>query len=386
MAIILFISIFSLSALVILYHHFGYPVMLKYLVKKKTSQHIEQKSASLSTKEYPSIALVIPVYNEANAIAEKVRNLAFLDYPLDKLQVHLIFDGCTDHSYELAHQALQEPMCKTLSCELHNESVNRGKLAQLNQLIPNLEADIIALSDVTALLSIDALQIAAGHFANKDVGAVCATYRFLSNGEQQETAYWQYQTAIKLRESLLGSTLGAHGAFYLFRKALFNGLPSDTINDDFILPCQIIKQSQRVIYDDNMVAVEIEPSDLEQDFKRRVRISAGNFQQSIRLSSLLHPKHGITAFMFFSCKWIRPFIPVFFIAALLSSYFMSLESIWFAPCFYGQIGIYFLVLAQHLLKSNNHILIKLHYLVTGHLLSLIGAVKYITGAYNAPWR
>ena len=47
---------------------------------------------------------------------------------------------------------------------------------------------------------------------------------------------------IKQQESLLASTLGAHGAFYIFRSKLFTELEHDTINDDFILPMRIVEQ------------------------------------------------------------------------------------------------------------------------------------------------
>ncbi len=389
------ILIFIFSGGMIIYHHFGYPFLLafasKYSSIKPKPQYSEdrldkQKLSHLPSDALPHIALVIPVYNEGNAIAEKLFNLAFLEYPAEKLTIHVIFDGCNDNSYECAQTALNNPLCRSLQVTLYHESKNRGKLAQLNRLIPNIKADIIGLSDVTALLSIDALLLSAQHFSNKEIGAVCATYRFLSDGRAQETSYWQYQTQIKMHESALGSTLGAHGAFYLLRHSTFHTLPSDSINDDFLLPCEVIKQDYRVIYDPNMVAVEAEPTDLAQDFKRRVRISAGNLQQSLRLTSLLHPKHGITAMMFLSCKWVRPFMPLFFALALISSFFLSLHSVWLAPLFLGQISLYFLVLAQQLLKSNNTILIKLHYLVSGHGISVIGAFKYLTGAYKGPWR
>ncbi|WP_191600478.1 glycosyltransferase family 2 protein [Marinomonas algicola] len=385
MAITFLICTFLVSAIMIFYHHFGYPILLRGLTGRLSARP-ERTFEIQKDNAYPNVALVIPIYNEGVNIAEKIYNLSFLDYPSDKLNVHLIFDGCTDDSFAKAQNASSIAFCKNLNITFHNDTENRGKLAQLNRIIPSIKADIIGLSDVTALLSIDSLKHCAEHFSDKTVGAVCATYRFLSSGKEQEKAYWQYQTNIKLRESLLGSTLGAHGAFYLIRRDLFVSLPKDTINDDFVLPCEIIKQKHKVIYDKSIVSVEIEASNLKQDFARRVRISAGNLQQSLRLIRLLDPSYGITAFMFFSCKWIRPFMPIFFILTLISSMILTAYSSWFLVFFLGQLFLYSLVLAQQLLAFNNKLLIKLHYLITGHIISLIGAIQYLTGSYKEPWR
>ena len=38
----------------------------------------------------PRVDVVVPVYNEAPAIAAKVANLAALTYPADRLRVHVV--------------------------------------------------------------------------------------------------------------------------------------------------------------------------------------------------------------------------------------------------------------------------------------------------------
>jgi Glycosyltransferases, probably involved in cell wall biogenesis len=341
---------------------------------------------SNNKSELPSIGLVIPIYNEEGVLADKLRNLAFVDYPSDKLTVHLIFDGCTDRSYDVAKNTLREPLLGTLNVSIHNGHENLGKLAQLNRVLPNITADITALSDVSALLSIDALQIAARHFQNANTGAVCATYRFLSNGAAQEKSYWQYQCNIKKTESDLGSTLGAHGAFYLFRSAFFRPLPIDTINDDFVLPCSIIQQGLRVVYEPDMIAVELEATEVEQDLSRRLRIGAGNFQQSIRLMPLLNPKYGMTAFMFFSCKWMRPFMPFLFLIALLTSSLAAVHTLWFIPIVAVQCVVYGIAILQHYFKLNHSLLIKVHYVISAHFVNGLAISHYLSGKYSNSWR
>ncbi len=378
---------------VIIYHHFIYPVLIGALARRK--RHLRLPAAPvLYPKEehheselgWPKVTLLIPVYNEGALVAEKIRNLALLDYPSDRLCIFFLFDGCTDNSVKVAQRTLEEDFCCHLNCQLHIDPVNRGKLAQLNRAIDRANTEIVALSDLSALLTVDSLKIAAQWFKQKQIGSVCATYRFLSDAQMQEQSYWQYQCAIKQAESHLGSTLGAHGAFYLIRKSLFKPLPEDTINDDFILPCEIIRQGYRVVYEPRIVAVELENSPLKQDFKRRLRISAGNMQQSLWFSDLICPSYGITGWMFFSCKWLRPFIPWCFIGCFLSSLWLSLISVWFTPFLILQCLVYCLVALQQVSPSQNNILIKLHYLISGHIIGFLGGIYYLRGDYKRPWK
>lgn len=76
------------SIVLVIYHHVGYPLLLKMLVRLcRTSQ--EETSNEQNMAELPSITVLMPAYNEAQWVAEKLRNLAVLDYPQDKLEVVL---------------------------------------------------------------------------------------------------------------------------------------------------------------------------------------------------------------------------------------------------------------------------------------------------------
>ena len=85
----------------------------------------------------------------------------------------------------------------------------------------------------------------AEDFADPRIGVVCATYRLLESGSVGEAIYWDYQVRVKENECLLsGTRLGAHGAFYMFRRDLFRPLPR-MINDDFVLPMTTVMAGHR---------------------------------------------------------------------------------------------------------------------------------------------
>jgi cellulose synthase/poly-beta-1,6-N-acetylglucosamine synthase-like glycosyltransferase len=389
-------TLFISGSILIVYHHVGYPFILRTISKwLKPARHLVQEQRHLTPDQqqagqdqttYPSVTIVVPAFNEQRWIADKIRNLAALDYPKDLLKIIVVNDGSKDNTVGIAQAVIQEAICDTTYFEIHDHQDNQGKVARINQTVSSANSDIIALSDVSALISIDALKIAAKHFANPRVGVVNSGYQLLDSDNSAEVKYWQYQQQIKQCEADIGASLGAHGAFYLFRKALFTPLPSNTINDDFILPMQIVKQGYLAKYDTQIVALELETTTSQADFQRRLRISAGNMQQLILLRGLFSPKYGAIAFTLFSGKGLRLLTPYLMIICLMTSALLTHNPI-FLGVFLGQIILYVLTIATHNMTMLRKFktLVLLHYLISGHFANFIGGLRYLTGKTQDRW-
>jgi cellulose synthase/poly-beta-1,6-N-acetylglucosamine synthase-like glycosyltransferase len=381
-----------ISGFLVIYHHLGYPLVLTWIAKhrpcKATRASARHYTNSAADNALPRITMVIPAYNEQPWIAEKIRNLAVLDYPSSRLQVIIGCDGCSDNTYQIALATAAEAECQQLAIEIHNFTENRGKVALLNTLINDLDCDLVALSDTSALLSIDALLIAAERFKDPKIGVLNGHYQLLSPGSLGEKTYWDYQSQIKSSEATLGSTLGAHGAFYLFRRALFTPLAADTINDDFILPMKIVAAGYRAAYEHSITALELEKSNDTQDRQRRRRISAGNFQQLLRLKKLFLPRYGGIAFAFISGKGLRVMMPFLMIIALIGSLLLAFDYALFILLVGLQIGAYLLASWELLCKPvKSHKLSKLlAYLIGGHIAGLIGTLGYLLRLDKGHWK
>ena len=389
---LLWIIGFGLSAFLIVYHHVGYPLLLKWLPLKQQDEtkapFVERAyKASKTDSQLPSITVIVPAYNEEQWIAEKIRNLASLDYPRDKLRVVIACDGCTDNTAEIAQATIQEAICSDTLFIINDHQVNRGKVALLNEEMRHVSSDITALSDTSALISCDSLLLASQHYQNENVGVVNATYQIMSTDNQGEAAYWQYQSRVKHQESLLGSTIGSHGAFYTFRTHLFEPLEVSTINDDFILPMRIVLRGYSAIYEPNMLALELEQSSDNADFKRRLRISAGNMQQLMQLKKLLLPRYRGTAFAFLSGKVLRLATPYLMIVCFICSLLLAHNPL-FQVMLSAQVGIYSIALITYLMPALATIkAFKLiSYIVIGHLANFIGGMKYLLGMENGRWK
>lgn len=385
------LALFLAASVVVIYHHIGYPVLLKLMARHDNDLppffHRNYRETPLDHM-LPRICLVMPAHNEEDCVADKIRNLAVLDYPENKLRIIVVCDGCSDDTALIARRTLKEAECQHLAADVVEKPVNCGKVAILNEAINLCHCDIVALSDVSALLSIDSLLIAATQLSEDATGVVCGSYHFFQSLSAGEQAYWQYQRKIKTQESALGATLGVHGAFYAFRRELFEQLPPDTINDDFTLPVNIVMKGYQCLYDPRIVALELEQACNEMDFKRRIRIAAGNVQQAIRHIGLLHPRFGKIALNFFSGKFIRPFMSIFLLMVLLTSTqlartFTVFQFILAAQIFAYGITLFFLVTGR---QPTSKLLKIIYYIVSGHLAMAFGLMRYMLGYEKGKWQ
>ncbi|MGF1909748.1 glycosyltransferase family 2 protein [Vibrio kasasachensis] len=382
--------LFFISASLVIYHHVGYPILLKWVSRTKpvsvcrqTARHYQECKAD---RTRPSITILVPAYNEQVWIAEKIRNLSCLDYPRNGYKVIIACDGCTDDTVEIAEATIQEAICSETYFEVINFTKNRGKVALINHMMTLIDSDITALSDVSALISVDALLLAEQCFRQPQVGVVNSHYQLLDSINQGEVKYWHYQAMVQQGEASLGANIGAHGALYFFRTHLFETLSNNTINDDFIIPMSIVRAGYKAVYEPNVVALELEASSQANDFKRRLRISAGNMQQTILLAELLLPRYRAVAFAFASGKTLRLLTPYLMLTCLISS-LLLIEHPLFSIMMLVQLAAYTVATLGLLLPTLfcHRYVQFLSYFVTGHTANFYGGLRYLFGRENGHW-
>ena len=371
------------SSALVAYHHVGYPLALKALARRAEPgpQAPEDDESRL-----PSVTMIVPAHNEERFIEAKIANCAELAYPADRLRIVIACDGCTDATVERARQAIDRLGARADLFELVVQETNRGKIATLNDAIASCGAELVALSDASARLSQVALVRSARRIAGERVGFVTGAYS-VPNGTPAQTLYWRYQTAVKRDEAALGSPFGAHGAFYVFPRALWTPLEPDTINDDVILPMRIVERGFRGVYDPAVEIAECDDDRPADDLRRRQRIGAGAMQHTLRLLGLADPRRPGLAYVFLSGKALRAVMPFILAAAFVSSLALSASSPAFALLFAAQLAVYAIGLAGLMIPSFGRLRIvdAIVYLVAGYATAGVGAVRYLLGGYRAPW-
>ena len=304
-------TLLAVSVGLVLYTYIGYPSVLVLLASvKQVAADIrfglgKRNRRHRGNSHPPKVSLVFAAHNEARVIGQKMRNCKTLRYPADRLEILVGCDGCTDGTATLACQATG-PNTRVIEI-----SDRRGKPATLNLLVPLTQGDIVVFCDSNTMLEPGTLLSLVRHFDDANVGCVCGELRLVDNKQNRtgEGLYWKYETLLKFLESRLNMLVGANGGIFAIRRELFAPLPTDGIIDDFLIAMSIRAAGLRVIYDPEAVAIE-EAGSLRHEFRRRVRIGAGNFHALKYTWRLLNPAMGWVAFSFWSHKMFRWIVPL----------------------------------------------------------------------------
>lgn len=298
--------VLMISAGLIIYCYFIYPCVV-FLLARLFPRPVRKGD------ETPMVTVLIPAHNEAMIIRRKIENTLALDYPPGRMEALLISDGSDDGTEKIAASRAGPGVTVIAFPE------RRGKLKALLAALPRARGDIFVFSDASGMLRPDALREMVSNFADPRVGCVCGYYRspaLARRGEEGELVYWDYEFAIKRAESRFSTLLGATGAMYAVRRAAFTPPDPDTINDDFVIPALVTLNGFRTVLEERAVVDDCDPR--MGDFKRRVRVAAGNWQQAFSLPGLLSLRKPLVCWQFVSHKLLRMASPLLMIVALAS--------------------------------------------------------------------
>jgi hypothetical protein len=104
----------------------------------------------------------------------------------------------------------------------------------------------------------------------------------------------------------------------MIRRSAAEHIEDDTILDDFVLGIRPFRHGLDVVNEPRAtVFTQTETEQLE--WKRKARISGGNLQALLRHVDLLHPRYGRKAWVYFSHKVIRMYIPFLLFTMLVGS-------------------------------------------------------------------
>jgi cellulose synthase/poly-beta-1,6-N-acetylglucosamine synthase-like glycosyltransferase len=377
------------------------------------SEGRDRRGRGVSETFRAGVSLVVSAYNEEACIRAKLDNSLSLEDPGGGFEVLVGSDGSTDHTEALVRA------CADSRVRL-SSAPRAGKAAVLNRCVPAAKGEIVVLTDANTMIDVRALKRLVRHFADPSVGAVCGRLKLYNRvrKDYEESAYWKYETLLKLYEDRHGVLLGANGGLYAIRRSLFSPLPPDTIVDDFVIPLRILEAGFRVRYEPEAVATEETTEDCSREFARRARIGAGNFQSLSLVPGLLHPARGFIAYAFWSHKVLRWGTPALLALALLANAVLAPRAAIYLALLIAQVSFYALALAGS--KRMSQAVAKLasagrfvsrraggerrgtstrptvgggfrraasaaHYFVAMNLALSVGFVRYLRGSQRAAW-
>jgi cellulose synthase/poly-beta-1,6-N-acetylglucosamine synthase-like glycosyltransferase len=382
--------LFWLSVLLMLHSYILFPLLLQLWARnKKDNAIIYERSDDL-----PHVYILMSAYNEQKVIREKLDSVFDTDYPLDRLSFYIGSDNSSDDTNAIITEyAKQYPQIKFFPFYERN-----GKSGVLNKLYSTVNEngykpdDVFILTDANVLFSRSCIFEMIKHFKNPEIGQVAANV--LNKGQRadgisvQETSYIQRENLIKYREGLIwGAMQGAFGACYAMRAGCFSPIPPNFLMEDFYISMGILSQGMKAISEFKAICYEDVSNDVTEEFKRKTRISTGNFQNlGVYWTKIF--RFDAVAFCFYSHKVIRWKGPFIILLMLLSSAILAVHIPFYLLVL--ALMVLFLVspLIDYLLKTigvNIGLLRLVAYFNLMNWALLYGFYKYLAGVQTSAW-
>jgi cellulose synthase/poly-beta-1,6-N-acetylglucosamine synthase-like glycosyltransferase len=240
--------------------HFGFPLAYFYYLKKLW---LNKPWDVRSDPEYkPRVSIIVPTYNEAKLVRQKLDDIASQDYPKNLVEIIVVDSASTDGTLEVVKEWIADH--RDVKAKLIEENARRGKAHALNRALEATLGDVVVITDVdSAWPSRNTLASALSWFSDPLVGAVtCLKIPAVGGFVGVEKGYRDLYNVVRLCESKKYSTPVFHGELAAFRRDLLvqlGGFPTDIGADDSHTATLIALKGHKAIAVDNAICRELVP-------------------------------------------------------------------------------------------------------------------------------
>jgi cellulose synthase/poly-beta-1,6-N-acetylglucosamine synthase-like glycosyltransferase len=295
---------------------------------RERSHGLTEESASYK----PSVAVLVPAYNEEKVIERTVRAVLASNYP--NFRVIVIDDGSSDNTLEVARRAFvaEEASGRVLILT----KPNSGKAEALNFGLLHVEDEIFVGIDADTVIAPSAISRLIPHFVNPKVGAVAGNAKVGNRvnlwTRWQALEYITSQNFERRALNTLGAVSvvpGAIGAWRVSAVREAGGYHTDTVAEDADLTMALLRRGYRVEYEDLALAYTEAPVNANGLMRQRFRWSFGILQAVWKHRAVFARKGAL--------GWVAlPNIVIFQILLPLVSPFIDILFLWSATSYFLQ--------------------------------------------------
>ena len=278
----------------------------------------------------PHVAIVMPGFNEEDAIARSLRSLLELEYPADKLEIVAVNDGSTDATLREMRRVAATANGRVRVIDFPQ---NRGKRAAMAAGIRATEADIIAFVDSDSVLDPHAMRILVQGFHDPKVGGICGHADVLNVRENwitkmQAVRYFVAFSVNKAAESVFSTVTCCSGCFSAYRRVAimphldwwenqkFLGRDSTFGDDRSLTNC--VLRGWKVRYEARAISHTIVPNNFRQFMRQQLRWKRSWTRESLILARFIWRRNPMAA----GCAYIGMLLPI--IAPLVAAHALLL--------------------------------------------------------------
>lgn len=244
-------------------------------------------------KNYPSVTIAVPCWNEEKTLSATLDSLISLDYPKDKLSIIVVDDGSKDNTLAIAksYEEKYKDQIRALSKE------NGGKHTAVNLALHSSNSDLFGCLDADSFVNEKTLRIIVSYFdREKDIMAVtpCIHVRNPRTLIQRMQAI-EYLMGVFLRKAYgqLDAIQVTPGPFSIFRRSVF-----DKVGDyrkahnteDFEITLRMHKHNLKIANSHKALVYTVGPATARGFFFQRLRWARGFLENALDYKDLFFKK------------------------------------------------------------------------------------------------
>ena len=340
------------------------------------------------SENLPEISIIMASFNEEKNIEKKILSTFNTNYPPDKIEFLIGSDNSIDKTNEIITQLSK----KYKQIKFYPFQERNGKINIINQLKTKAKNNILILTDTKVFFKKDTIFHLVKHFKNQNIkivgGILLNNKKNKTDISLQEDAYMNREMIIKYYEGLIwGTSMGVFGAVYAIRKENLSDIPSNFRVDDFFVTMKVIEKKGKVIFEKKAEAEEKITGKYSEEFKRKVRIATGNFQNLVKFISFIKQPFTGKTFCFFSHKVLRWTGPFIILTAFISNLFL-LNFIIYKISIIIFLITFLIPIFDFMLKKisiNINLFRYFTHFYGMNIALFVGFIKYIKGIKSAIW-
>jgi peptidoglycan-N-acetylglucosamine deacetylase len=262
-------------------------------------EHRRERHAVYDPDYSPTVAVIVPAYNEEKVIVQTIISLLASDHP-PNFEIVVVDDGSKDTTYARVKEAFgDEPRVRLFT------KPNGGKPAALNFGVAHTAAEIVIALDADTIFARDTISKLVRHFADARVGAVAGNAKVGNRinllTRWQALEYVTSQNLDRRAFNLLDCITVVPGAVGAWRRGLVveaGGFTDETLAEDADLTMAISKMGCSIAYEDEAMGLTEAPDTVRGFVKQRYRWMYGTLQAAWKhKDALFRPRYGALGFV-----------------------------------------------------------------------------------------
>jgi cellulose synthase/poly-beta-1,6-N-acetylglucosamine synthase-like glycosyltransferase len=279
------------------------------------------RTIELASHSLPKVSLIVPVYNEAQVVAQKIEDIGKTRYPASKLEVVFVDGGSTDGTADLI-----ERECKSISPSVRviRQGCRNGFNLAIIEGFPETTGDVICIPGAETEYHPDALRALVTDLMDERVGAATGRQEIRNTAEglapALEVSYRGLYDFIRAAESRIDSPFDLKGEISACRRNICADLVAresfarkGCIDACFAFQARVA--GYRTVYEPSAIYYERTASTVRDSLRQRVRRAATLIQNMMIFKDMiLNKRFGTFGMIIMPAHFLMLVVLPFFFA------------------------------------------------------------------------